>query len=287
MPLDFVCSSCGKHSQVGDQFAGQPGFCNHCGHAVQFPAYSSGAPVAVPKSNSMIWIILLILGGGFLLMLPVIGILIALLFPAVNSAREASRRAMCRNNLKQIGLALLNYESTYGVLPPAYTVDANGQPLHSWRVLILPFLEQQSLYSQIDLNEPWNSPNNLQWATKMPPIFQCPSVKNQVPGLTCYAASTGPGRLFDGAHACKLREILDGMSNTIAVMESPTQVPWLDPLGGASPGSQNLPTGPNGTHPGGVNVLFADGSVQFLDNNTSPQMITAMQTIDGKEPISP
>ena len=81
-----------------------------------------------------------------------------LLLPAVQAAREAARRMSCSNNIKQIGLAMQNYHTAYGTLPPAYTVDAQGRPLHSWRTLILPFIEQQALYGEIDLSKPWNDP---------------------------------------------------------------------------------------------------------------------------------
>src|SRR5258708_3361414 len=75
-----------------------------------------------------------------LAVLSIIGLLIGLLLPAPRSARPAARRAQCNNNLKQIALALQNYEQAHKALPPAYTVDAEGRPLHSWRTLILPYL---------------------------------------------------------------------------------------------------------------------------------------------------
>ena len=95
------------------------------------------------------------------MMLACIGILVGLLLPAVQAAREAARRMQCSNNMKQIALAMHNYEAVYKAFPPAYTTDANGQPLHSWRTLLLPYMEQQALYSQIDLNKPWDDPVNL------------------------------------------------------------------------------------------------------------------------------
>src|SRR3954466_12181792 len=85
-----------------------------------------------------------------LVVVAVIGILVALLLPATRSSRGAARRSQCVNNLKQVGLALHNYEATYGALPPATTVDASGRPLHSWRTLSLPFLQQEPLYRSID-----------------------------------------------------------------------------------------------------------------------------------------
>ena len=95
-----------------------------------------------------------------LMALGTIVLLIALLLPAVRTAGPAARRAQCTNNLKQIALALHNYEQEHKALPPAYTVDATGRPLHSWRTLILPYLEQESLYRSIDLSKPWDDRSN-------------------------------------------------------------------------------------------------------------------------------
>ena len=90
----------------------------------------------------------------------IITILIALLLPATRSARPAARRTQCKNHLKQIGLALHNYHDAYGSFPPAFTTDADGRPLHSWRTLILPFGEHRTLYDTIDLSKPWDHPDN-------------------------------------------------------------------------------------------------------------------------------
>src|SRR5690349_18772074 len=97
---------------------------------------------------------------GFFVVLGVIALLVALLLPANRSAGPAARRSQCVNNLKQIAMALHDYEQAHNALPPAYTVDALGRPLHSWRTLILPYLEQEPLYKTIDLSKPWNDPAN-------------------------------------------------------------------------------------------------------------------------------
>src|ERR1700676_3675353 len=110
-----------------------------------------------------------------LVVIAIIAVLIALLLPAVQAAREAARRAQCVNNLKQIGLAMHNYHSTYDCFPPAVTADDQGRPLLSWRVLILPYLEEAPLYAQFHLDEPWDSPHNLPLASKMPRVYTCPS----------------------------------------------------------------------------------------------------------------
>ena len=102
-------------------------------------------------------------GGKFgllhlLAVVGILGLLIAFFFPATRCNWPAARRMQCMNNLKQIALALHNYSSDYNALPPAYTVDVDGKPLHSWRTLILPYLEQQALYETIDMTKPWNDP---------------------------------------------------------------------------------------------------------------------------------
>src|SRR5918997_1599426 len=90
------------------------------------------------------------------------------------SSRPAGRRIRCLNNLKQIVLALHNYEQAHKALPPAYTVDATGRPLHSWRTLILPYLEQEPLYRAIDLSKPWNDPANARALETTLLVFGCP-----------------------------------------------------------------------------------------------------------------
>src|SRR4051794_27348607 len=110
-----------------------------------------------------------------LVVMAILAILIALLLPAVrSSAGPAARRAQCTNNLKQIAMALHNYEQVYNALPPAYTVDAVGRPLHSWRTLILPYLEQETLYQTIDLSKSWDDPANAGARETLLSTFHCP-----------------------------------------------------------------------------------------------------------------
>src|SRR4249919_3311122 len=110
-----------------------------------------------------------------LVVIAIIAVLIALLLPAVQAAREAARRAQCVNNLKQIGLAMHNYHDVKNGLPPSAIVDKQGKPLLSWRVAILPYIEQQPLYDKFKLDEPWDSPNNKDLIQYMPSIYMCPS----------------------------------------------------------------------------------------------------------------
>ncbi len=124
------------------------------------------------------------------------GILVALLLPAVQAAREAARRAQCTNNMKQIMLAMHNYHSANNSLPRDIT-DKNGKPLLSWRVAILPYIEQNELYQKFKQDEPWDSPHNKELLKEMPIPFKCPSLGKTVPFTTTYCGFMGPGAIFE------------------------------------------------------------------------------------------
>ena len=112
-------------------------------------------------------------------------VVISLALPAVRSAPPASIRTQCINNEKQIMLGLLNYESANGHFPPPYLADENGKPIHSWRVLILPYTEHGSLYERYDFDEPWDGPNNSKLIAEMPNFYGCPAHSD---GLCRYRA---------------------------------------------------------------------------------------------------
>ena len=193
------------------------------------------------------------------------GILLALLLPAVQAGREAARRMQCSNNLKQIALAIHNYESKYKALPPAYTVDENGNRLHSWRTLLLPFLKQDALYQRIDLSKPWDDPANEFLQDTDNPTFRCPS-SNIAPGMTLYQVIDDPTSAFPGSKPQRFSRVTDGTSYTIFVIESDSTgaVHWAEPKDQTM--SSYLAAN-KGTHVGGGNVAMGDGSVRFIPNN--------------------
>ncbi|MHC5541623.1 DUF1559 family PulG-like putative transporter [Singulisphaera rosea] len=229
----------------------------------------------------------IVLGGVSCTLVP-IAVLIALLLPAVQAAREAARRAQCVNNLKQIGLALHNYESAYGQLPPAASTDRDGKPLLSWRVAILPFLEQQPLYNEFKLDEPWDSPHNQPLAARMPSTFRCPSVpmpESDTSGLTEYQAIVGPGAFLDETTGTRFDSMTDGTANTLAIVESKGMVVWTKPED--IPLDNLAQSKVSSYHPGGNNSLFADGSVRFLKVPTmNPANFHALCTKNGGEVVS-
>ncbi|WP_422928228.1 DUF1559 domain-containing protein [Singulisphaera sp. PoT] len=217
-------------------------------------------------------------------------VLVALLLPAVQAAREAARRAQCTNNLKQIGLALHNYHSTNDRFPASAIADKEGKPLLSWRVAILPYLDQAALYERFKLDEPWDSPHNAALAKEMPALFACPSRTSQEKGLTNYVGFKSNASFFHPTEGTKIIDFTDGTSNTMAVVETREEVPWTKPDDLAfDPEAQLAPgelLGASSAHPGGFNVLFADGSVRFIKMSINPQVFKALITKAGGEVIS-
>ena len=147
--------------------------------------------------------------------------------PSVSRANHAAKRTMCVNNQRQIMLAMLNYESANRHFPAASETAEDGTPMHSWRVLILPFLDQQALYDQYDLSQPWDSPANLKLVDQMPDVYRCPFSAET--SRTNFKLVVGPGSLFD-AEEQTFAAIKDGSSNTIAIVEDAVNpVEWTRP----------------------------------------------------------
>lgn len=218
----------------------------------------------------------------------IIIVLIALLLPAVRTSGEAGRRDRCKYNLRQIGLALQAYHETYHVFPPAHTVDPQGQPLHSWRTLILPYLNRQSPYDSIDLSKPWDDPVN-QEAFKaglgMEYVYTCPSA-GDAPGLTTYLAVVTPNSCLRAASSPAMADITDNRSQTVLVIEVDREhaVPWMAPVDADE--VLWLKTGPKSEHPNGGNVLCADCSVQFMATSISAAHRRAMVSIAGSDDVT-
>ena len=225
------------------------------------------------------------------------GIGTAILLPAIQASREAARRMQCMNHMKQLGLSIHNYHDVTNSFPPLYTVDANGKPLHSWRVMILPFIEQAALYDAIRHDEPWDSEYNKQFHDRMPAVFQCPS--NPDKGC-CYVVIAGevfvPARQATGVGQRWARgntnfaSISDGTSNTLAFIEVQTPFNWMNPMADIT--LDELAKGINDDnvagshHRGGCNVGFFDGSVRFISESIDLRVLRALGTPAGGESMS-
>jgi prepilin-type processing-associated H-X9-DG protein len=206
----------------------------------------------------------------------------------IRQAREAARRSQCTNNLKQIGLAIPTYHRMYGTFPLAYSKSPDGKPLLSWRVHILPFLGQKALYDEFHKDEPWDSEHNKTLISRMPAVYTCPSGSRTTAkeGKTTYLTPRGPSTIFPGAHAIEIRDITDGTSNTILVVDASdaAAVTWTKPDDwdvSAELKVQSL----FGHHPKGTNFGFADGSVNFLKETVTPKGLHNLTTRNGGEII--
>ncbi len=188
---------------------------------------------------------------------------IALLLPAVQQAREAARRTQDKNSLKQIGLALHNYHDTFNAFPARANYDESGNSLLSWRVHLLPYLEQNELYEQFHLDEPWDSEHNLTLVQMMPEVYQSKSFNDLE--KTIFLTADGAGTMMEGTEGISIEDVTDGTSNTIFVLEVNPEnaVIWTKP--------EDLPFDPENPAAGlgeirrqGFQAFFTDGSVRFI-----------------------
>jgi prepilin-type N-terminal cleavage/methylation domain-containing protein/prepilin-type processing-associated H-X9-DG protein len=257
-----------------------------------------------------------------IVVIAIIGILIALLLPAVRRVREPAERSLCQNNLKQLMLAMHNFESTGRPAPyPATShTDSPAEQLFppgcfgpgttpeerlSWMVKLLPYLEQGSLYGQLDLEKGYAG--NLPAVQTRIRTFLCPASKEAaaVDAVTHYVAMSGIGHDAAGQPAgaagngfmgydrlTSVTMIKDGTSNTIALLETRAGLgPWArggaSTLRGFDPADVPLhgDKRPFGGHSDGMNAAMVDGSVRFLRSSIDAKRVAAAITIAGGEPV--
>ena len=245
-----------------------------------------------------------------LVVIAIIGILVALLLPAVQAAREAARRMSCQNNLRQIGIGLHHYHDVVhsfpiGSLEMRNLRDSHGALLYpngvqiAWSAMLLPFVEQQSLHDRIDFGKGFDSPENAEAAAQVLAMYLCPSVprpSNLVDGRGAIDYGGMYGERINGrndppkgtmlySRAIRIADILDGTSNTLIVAEDSAwkDGQWINglnifdqafPINQAPPFENDI----RSKHPGGAQGLFCDGSVHFLVETLDLQVLAAICT---------
>jgi len=211
----------------------------------------------------------------------------ALLLPAVQKAREAARRSQSTNNLKQIALGFLNYESVYQSYPSAAGLNKQGKAVLSWRVYLLPYFDEDALFKEFHLEEPWDSEHNRKLIARMPAVYRNPDLPPASEGKTNYLVLTGEGGLFGGKTGVAIRDIRDGTSNTILVVEAAADksVVWTKP-DDLPFDAKNALAGLKGFRPGIFLAAFADGSVRAIKDTMAPDALKALFTSAGGEPIA-
>lgn len=244
-----------------------------------------------------------------LVVISIIGILVGLTMPAVQQAREAARRVTCQNNLKECAIALHHFHDAHGQFPPGCL--RQGAVDHSWATFILPYLEQENLYNQIDLTKRWDAPGqNWAAAKTVVPVFRCPSSIFHMPGDTDYAGIRGSivtasswatygsnGVLVrvsqDGPSEVRIADVTDGTSNTILVAESADRSAeehghWADGFNVFhSMGVVNQAKGEIlSLHPQGAFTVFVDGSIHFLTSTADAYTVASLCTRNEGEVIA-
>jgi hypothetical protein len=216
----------------------------------------------------------------------------AVLIPAVQKVREAAARVQSANNLHQMGLAMHMYHDTYGTLPAAGFSDpakpaVQKRALLSWRVAILPYIEQQALYRRFKLDEPWDGPNNKSLLEQMPAIYKRAGDEKTPPGYTHYQVFVGNGAAFEKTQGYGFQDFTDGLANTILIIEAEKAVPWTKPEDVDFDHNKSMLPMMSRFSPSGFQVLTADGAVRMLNQQLSENTLKAAITRKGRDALGP
>ena len=201
-----------------------------------------------------------------------------LLLPAIETARSAAQGTQGRNNMKQLGLAMHNFHDVYLRFPNAASKGSNGKGRLSWRVHILPYLDEWELYQQFNLEEPWDSPHNRPLVDQMPDVYAS-SYGGTEPGKTTYMVPVSTGTAFADQKGRRIRDITDGTSNTIMMIEveASRAAYWTEPAD-YSVNTSNPFEGLARQNGSIIPILFCDGSIQpisaELDSQTANHLFT-------------
>lgn len=203
--------------------------------------------------------------GRFVLVrLLLVGALAALVLPGWKRAASGDPVRQVRQQLTRIGAAIQQYHADHGAYPPAFVADVNGQPMHSWRVLLLPYLGERRLYEDYDLHEPWDGPHNRLLVSRKPAVYALPG---EAPGSpdTAFAAVVGPLCFFRGREFSR-QEDIESLSETAVAGETLASIPWTKPEDIPYQYSRLGTPGFFGSRllRSGAHFLAADGSVHLL-----------------------
>jgi hypothetical protein len=176
------------------------------------------------------------------------------------------------------------YNDTHGKFPPAVVYGKDGRPLYSWRVLLLPFIDQEKLYKEFKLDEPWDSPHNLELLRRMPMSFAAPGRKAAlIPADHTFChVFVGRGTAFEHPEGQRVASFINGLSSTLLIVEGGKPVPWTKPEELLYAPDSPLPDLP-GPFKDILRIAFADGSVQYLKRDISESALRVLITRNGKD----
>lgn len=287
MNISFTCPHCGTTTQVAERYAGLTGPCARCGKTVTMPSQEAFDAAAMRFPEVKQPAIEVNTRAGWLIWLPLIFMVVALLIVGIviimaiqQGARfivpkPTMQQVECEGNLLRIAHALQAYNADYDCLPPAVVFDAAGQPAHSWRVLLLPYLGEDELHAEYDFDQPWNGPNNQKLNGRMPDVYGCPADPDMFRGLTNYVAVVGAETAWPENGLLRLRDVPpDQEANILLVEHADTSIPWLAPqdlrwdelAGEVNDHGGNMASA---WHAEGAHVVRIDGQIEFLPAGTS------------------
>ncbi len=185
-------------------------------------------------------------------------------------------------------MAVANYEAANRHFPPAYVLGPDGRPWHSWRVLVLPYIEQNELFQSYRFDEPWDGPNNRTLADRMPKTYAFSGGHRVGPTTTNYVAVVGEQTMWPGAKPRKREEITDGTDETILVVENEPGVHWMEPRDldfETMDFRIDNPDGVSGWYESPA-VVTADDRVMRLSKEMTPEALRAALTVAGGERLA-
>ena len=295
MPYLFTCPHCQTKTQVEDRFSGKSGTCVSCGEPIQLPAFNT--TTTQQNSSKQNRSIGAIVAATVVLVLLAAVLIAAIRFGSrtVTTLQSSRERTKSIRNIEKIAAALNAYAADHGTYPPPYTKDASGMPLHSWRVLILPYLGKDDIYNNFDLSVAWNMGNNLNVAYQnVPVVFQHPN-RNSA-GLyneSAYYLITGTGTLFPPTGPLGPDSFADDPSQTILVTEAmplTTSGVWTEPVdldNSLLQGTIGVTRSElGGVLDDGVIIVTVDERAHYLDTSTPPATVKALITPRGGEPLA-
>lgn len=208
------------------------------------------------------------------------------LVDAGKAAKAGAGRAQSVNNMKQLAIAFHSYHDSFKSFPPAFSTDAKGKALLSWRVHLLPYLDQEDLYKEFKLDEPWDSEHNKKLIDKMPALFRSPLLPDLARGKTVYLVPTGAKTIFEGNKGLHLLKIPDGTANTILLLEAAGKqaVFWTQPADFPI-NQKDLLAGLVQPEMKGFHAAFADGSVRWISSSVDQKSLRAALTVDDGMPL--
>ena len=304
MPFQFTCPHCQTKTLVDDQYSGHVGRCVTCDKPIEVPNFAPNQSSSLspstrnlskfsPTARRLIAAVLCIAGlAGFASVIYRYGV------PAITTLSSGRERAIAVSNLEKIANALNAYSADHGVYPLPMVRDKSGKPMHSWRVAILPYLNETSLYNDYDFNQPWDSPTNYALVEKMPAVYSSATPGSWSDYECHYQLVAGDRTLFPSIGPVNPKKLLDDPSKTALVVEALSAKSgqnqtrtWTEPfeldlqamsgLIGSSPGVEI-----GAVTEGGAAIATVDGAGHFIEDTTPPEIVLAILTASGGEPLA-